>query len=99
MDSLCISKALELHRIVSPYLPDMDGDDDAMDMVHQTVKNMRGENPQAYLDSVLLMSGKTLEELMVLDSNTILYLFIDGLVANQIIALNSFCNRLGVKHG
>lgn len=98
MDSLCIRDALELHHIVSPYLPDV-VDDNPLEVIHQTIRNMKDNNPRAYLDSILLMSKKTVEELMAMNSDDILSLFIDGLVANQIASLDVFCNRLGVKHG
>lgn len=98
MEPLCIRDALHLYMILAPHLPEV-VDDDALDWIQSIIESMKTNRHRDYVDAVMLMSGKSLEELQVMESGDILSLFIDGLAVNKVVYLDQFCKVLGLNHG
>lgn len=95
---LCIKDALELYRILKPHLPEtFDKDEIAATFVKKIIDNMAADDPDAYLQSVVLMSGKSEEELREsYDGQKVLGLFIDGLIKNHVVLLVDFSRAIGL---
>jgi hypothetical protein len=100
MDILTIDKALELHSILSKYVPDESDEKDATKFIGKIVSNIRESNqPQDYVNAIMLMSGKGWNEIKDMEFDEVLELFIIGLRENQIVNLKSFCDKIGFSYG
>ena len=94
MQALCISDALDLYMVLKPHLPEKP-DESGIRYVKDIVDSMAEKNPQDYLDSILLMTGMTEDELEKGYSTIeIRDMFVDGLVTNQIASLADFGRTL-----
>jgi hypothetical protein len=100
MNPLTLDEALQLYDIIGKYLPEIEEDIDAMDFIGTIVKSVsESDQPQNYVDAIMLMSEKTLDELQSSSSEERISMFIDGLSVNKIIELESFCNTMGYSNG
>jgi len=95
---LCIRDALQLYQVLKPHLPEkFDRDEVAAAFVKKIVDSMAESDPSAYLQAIVLMSGKTEKELEEkYDGQKVLGLFIDGLINNQAILLADFGRAIGL---
>lgn len=96
---LNLPKALQLAKLLDPYIPD-DPDFDApiLDFVGKILDNIVSSGKHAdYLAALELMTGKTIDELVGLDSFEVLDMFTSGLVENKILALIEFYRGIGTK--
>lgn len=76
------------------YIPD-DVDTNMLHFMGIIVKNiLNGENPSDYFNAVILTSGKTSDELKALSPESVLDLFVRGLLENNINELMRFYRRL-----
>lgn len=100
MESLTLNNALALYKILGAYIPEIDDEDiDVFEFIGKIIENINSSNKhEDYTLSVELMSNKSWEEIKKLTSNEVLELFIDGLIANRIIQLKSFCDNIGFNH-
>jgi hypothetical protein len=99
MESLTLSKAMELYEILGPHIPEVDKDEDPLEFIGKIVRSIReSDEHERYVDAVMLMSGVEWEELKQLDSNEVLELFVNGLSKNKIVSLKSFCDSVGFSH-
>ena len=64
MESLTLSKAMELYEILGIHIPETNEDVDALQFIGKIVKSIKdsGEHKD-YVDAVMLMSGKNWEEI------------------------------------
>ena len=92
---LTIEKALELHELLSPHLPEYV--DDSLDYVGEIVMSMETD-PDTYIASIMMMSGLDQEEIVEKSIENILELFVSGLGENNIIGLRKFCITLGLNY-
>ena len=101
MDTLTLSKAIELYQILGEHIPDFDGyEDEALQFVGKIVDNIKESNRHSdYTDAVMLMSGMPWEEIKEMDYEDVLELFVSGLANNKIVQLKSFCDSVGFNHG
>jgi hypothetical protein len=84
MNPLNLNKAFQLHDIIGKYLPENEEDIDALAFIGTIVKNIKdSENHRDYVDAVMLMSGKTWEEIKEMQYDEVLELFISGLSTNS----------------
>lgn len=98
LTKLNIREAIRLYVTIRPHLPDEPKPESfILDYVKVVISSMKHKDPYAYLDTVLTLTGLTEEELREYSSVEILEMFIDGLVLNQILSLDSFCKRLGIR--
>jgi hypothetical protein len=96
MKPLTLDKALQLYDIIGKHLPQIEEDMDAMEFIGTIVKSIKESGQHKdYTDAIMLMSGKTWEELRDMKFDEVLELFISGLSENKIIELESFCNKMG----
>jgi hypothetical protein len=99
MESLTLSKAMELYEILGPHIPEVDEDEDPLEFIGKIITHINSSNQhEDYTLSVELMSEKSWEEIKKFTSSEVLELFIDGLIANKIIQLKSFCDTVGFSH-
>ena len=69
-------------------------------IIGKIVNDIReSDHPQNYVDAIMLMTEKTLDEIRTLSSEERLELFISGMVENKIVQLKSFCDGIGFSNG
>lgn len=96
MKPLTLDKALQLYDLIGEYVPEVDDDNDAIKFIGTIVRNIKESgNHRAYVDAVSLMSGKPMSELLKLQYDEVLKLFVHGLAENKIISLQAFCKEVG----
>ena len=74
---------------ISPFVEES-YDELSVDFIKKIVDKMREVDVDVYLRCIQIMTSKTDEELMKLQSLDILEIFIDGLRTNQILSLYKF---------
>ena len=94
---LCIEKALELHELLAPYIPDIDEDTNAIKFINNIIHSIReAEDYDAYINSIALMMETQAEN--IINNSTpeegVIY-FAEGLTANKIFDLKRFMESLG----
>ena len=99
MEALTFNKAIELYELLGKYIPDVNETDEPLEFVGKITGNItRSEQHKDYTDAVMLMSGKSWEEIKQLESEEVLDLFLDGLIANKIAKLKVFCDNIGFSY-
>ena len=101
MESLTLDNALKLYEILGAHIPETkDKDITAWDFIGRIVKDINSsEDHAAYTLSIELMSGKTLQDLQEMSSESRLELFTECLIQNKILVLVSFCKNIGFNYG
>jgi hypothetical protein len=99
MEALTFSKAMELYELLGSHIPDIDETDDPLEFVSKITGNItKSGQHEDYTNAVILMSGRSWEEIKQLKSEEVLNLFIDGLLINKIATLKVFCEKLGFSY-
>jgi hypothetical protein len=98
MNPLNLNKAFQLHDIIGKYLPQINEEDAALEFIGTIVKNINSDHPQKYIDAIILMSGKTLNDLKNMTAEERINLFIAGLSINRIVELKAFCEIIGYSN-
>ena len=71
-------------------------DANVLDFVGTIVDSMIEKNMHSdYLDALMLMSGRTDDDLVILGADKGLELFVEGLVENNVQFLAQFCRQVG----
>ena len=97
MKSLPINKALQLYKLLAPYLPDTTTSTEVLDFAGKIIENLQNsENQQDYFTAITLMTDKDQDHFLQIGAVKTLELFIDGLVINDIVSLTSFCEKVGI---
>jgi hypothetical protein len=98
--ALTLENAMSLYHILGRYIPEIEEEDeqDVLQFVGKIVSNIRQGSHRDYVDAVMLMSGKSWDEIKEMESEQVLGLFIDGLAKNKIVQLKSFCDSVGFSH-
>jgi hypothetical protein len=100
MEALTFNKALELYELLGKHIIDISEVDDPLKFIGNITSSItQSEQHKDYTDAVILMSGKSWEEIKQLEPEEVLTLFIDGLSINKIATLKSFCDSIGFNHG
>ena len=99
MEALTLNKAMELYELLGAHIPEVEDADDPLEFIGKITSNITesGEH-EDYTNAVMLMSGKSWEEIKQLESEEVLDLFIDGLSINRIATLKVFCESLGFSY-
>lgn len=93
-----LREILILYRILSKYLPEVaeDGEIDVLEYSNTVVNNIiLGNNPDAYVQALLMMAKITLPDLVKLDAYARLLLFIDCVYANRLWLLKDYLRKIG----
>jgi len=94
---LPIREAVRLNKLLSPYLPEINGDA-PLDFVGKIIENIKNNGQHSvYLDAIALMYKTTPDK--IVENSTpeeALTMFVEGLIANRITALHQFCQKLGL---
>lgn len=98
MKQLSIDKALELYKLLAPYLPPKEKEDDAVIRFAGTIISAirSSENYSVYTDAIALMMDASVD--ILVENSTpeeSISLFIEGLSVNKIIDLRQFVESLG----
>ena len=97
---LSIRDAFSLYRMLAPHLPDkVDENKTVLEYVGQIVKDIKEKKSDSFANALVLMTGLTTEELINMEGEDIINLFINGLVVNQITSLGNFCRGIGLSNG
>lgn len=95
MKSLPIDKAMQLYKLLSPYLPneEMDG----FKFVGTIIENIKNSgNHRVYVEAIALMTELPFDEVLKYDPiKKALPMFIEGLNINKILLLKDFCEKVG----
>jgi hypothetical protein len=97
MKQLSIDNALELYKLLAPYIPDANENDTTISFVGKIISAIRiSENYSVYTDAIALMMDVSVDAL--LENSTpeeTVQLFTEGLSVNKIIDLKNFAESLG----
>ena len=92
---LNINNATKLYKILAPHLPE-EKPEEALDFIDQIVDSIiEKEQHIDFTDTIMLIHGKTVEELSEMSSQDVLALFIKGLEENKIVLLQDFMQKVG----
>lgn len=92
---LNLSKAIQLYRLIGPYLPP-NSDDTVSNVVQYIISKMVENNDPVYVDVIMLITGKSIEELKEKSTSDLLELFTIGLMENEVFHLREFCEVIHV---
>jgi hypothetical protein len=88
---LNIEKALELAKLLSPFISDPKDDENILDFIGKIVSSIRqSDTPEVFADALSIMFDYTNDDLEKLSGIDALNLFSDGLLENKIISLCEF---------
>src|SRR4030043_1722920 len=93
---LNLRDALLLYDLIGKHIPkDIDENTDILNFVGKIVDSIIEANEHRnYIDAIILMSGKTQEELLTEPVEELMVLFSEGLVGNHVLLLCKFCEEL-----
>ena len=88
---LNIEKSAKLYSLLSPFFPEIDETADVLQLSSTILENIinAGEH-ERYLHISMLITGKKFEELIMMNSEDFLLLFIQSMVENKILDLIDF---------
>ena len=87
--------AVQLYSLLALHLPE-DKPEDALEFINQIVESIiENEQHSDFTDALILIYGKTLEELSEMLPEQILALFVKGLEENKIVLLQDFMQKVG----
>ena len=92
---LSTDKALELHALLKPHLPE-NKEQEFLTIVRYITSSMKKNDWLEYVGCVQLMYGLELDEVVELDSFDIFTMFLEGLIENNVFGLIRFCESLGL---
>ncbi len=94
---LNLSNALRLYELVGKHIPtDIDEGTDILNFVGKIVHSLIDANEHRnYIDAIVLLTGKTTEEVLEQPLDQSVLDFSAGLVDNHILTLCKFCRELG----
>lgn len=93
---ITLREALTLHRILNEYLPETDETDlDVLEYSQAILSNIKsGDNPRAFLSAMEIMAKKSLGELLSMQDQDRLLLFIECIGINQLWRLNEMLKKV-----
>uniref|UniRef100_A0A6M3M930 Uncharacterized protein n=1 Tax=viral metagenome TaxID=1070528 RepID=A0A6M3M930_9ZZZZ len=92
---LDIRDATKLYKILASHLPE-EKPEEALDFIGQIVESIiEKEQHSDFTDAIILIYGKTLEELSEMLPQKVLALFVKGLEENKVILLQDFMQKVG----
>lgn len=92
-----LHKSLELYRLLEPHLPE-DLELEPFDFIGTIIENIKKSGKHRdYITAIELVSEKSKDDLLSLETMDLFELFTDGLVDVQIIDLTRFCNDIGLS--
>ncbi len=92
---LSIEKALELHTLLKPHLPE-NKEQEFLTVVREITNSMKENDWLEYMGCVQLMYELEFDEIVELDSFDIFTKFLEGLAENNVFGLIRFCESLGL---
>ena len=92
---LSTDKALELHALLKPHLPESKGPE-FLPFVREVTSNMKKNDWLEYVGCVQLMYELEFDEIAELDSFDVFTMFLEGLIENNMFGLIRFCESLGL---
>ena len=88
-----IRDATKLYKILASHLPE-EKPEEALDFIGQIVNSIiEKEQHSDFTDAIILIHGKTLEELSEMLPQKVLALFVKGLEENKVILLQDFMQK------
>lgn len=94
---LNLKDALRLYDLLGSHIPkDVDENETINDFIGKIIHSIVVANEhRCLIDAIMLMSGKSQEEVLSLSPGEMVLTFSDGLVKNHILLLCSFCEEIG----
>lgn len=94
MGAVNLRNSIQLYKLVKNHIPvEVVNNEDELQFIQKIILSM---DANEYVQSVMLMSGKTLAELATLEPASILEMFTVGLAENKIISLVGYMQGLGL---
>jgi hypothetical protein len=95
MKILNLHDAIELYNLIGEYIP-VTPCQDGVEFVSIIVNNIVDANKQIdFMNALLLMTNATQEDLLSLQPQEIISLFVECLAENKILQLVDFCEKVG----
>ena len=92
-----LHKSLELYKILEPYLPD-DLELEPFDFIGTIIENIKESGKHKdYITAIELISNKSKDDLLSLETMDLFTLFTNGMIEIQIIDLTTFCVDIGLS--
>jgi len=92
---LNINDALALYLTLYEYLPDNPEEISNLDYIRGIIKNIKNEDPQAYVNSIKIMYNLKMKDIKEHSTEELLTMFIDGLEENKFFSLCGFLGSFG----
>ena len=100
MKILSTREMFRLYRLVGNHLPDSVGEDFLVDFIGTIINSMVNKGQLTnYIDAIMLMSGKSLEELKGMKPEELIKIFAEGLADNKIFSFRNFLESVEFNNG
>ena len=99
MKRLSIREATQLWKLIGKYLPEDDEYDDLLSFASIIIDEIIADDKhEVYIEALMLLSDKTIEELGEMETEEISLIFLDGMNENDILALRDFYTKVGFAY-
>jgi len=96
---LSIREATQLWKLIGKYIPQDDEYDDLLSFASIIIDEIIEDNKQeVYLEALILLSDKTVEELGEMETEYVVGIFLEGMNENDILALRDFYTKVGFAY-
>ena len=96
---LSIREATQLWKLIGKYIPQDDEYDDLLSFASIIIDEIIEDNKQeVYLEALILLSDKTVEELGEMETEYVVGIFLEGMNENDILALKDFYTKVGFAY-
>lgn len=99
MKRLSIREATQLWKLIGKYLPEDDEYDDLLSFASIIIDEIIADDKhEVYIEALMLLSDKTLEELGEMETEEVVTTFLNGMNENDILALRDFYTKVGFAY-
>ena len=99
MKRLSIREATQLWKLIGKYLPEEDEYDDLLSFASIIIDEIIADDKhEVYIEALMLLSDKTLEELGEMETEEVVTTFLNGMNENDILALRDFYTKVGFAY-
>ena len=99
MKRLSIREATQLWKLIGKYLPEDDEYDDLLSFASIIIDEIIADDKhEVYIEALILLSDKTLEELGEMETEEVVTTFLNGMNENDILALRDFYTKVGFAY-
>jgi len=89
--------SLILYDLLAPHLPE-NPSEDVIEFVRAIIDSVVESGSTDYVKAIMLMTGTPVEEIVQMDVNDALKIFIEKIIENQILSLVDFWSKVGYDY-